>query len=215
MNKIAIIDYGVNNLFSVKEACVKVGLNPIITKERDTILSASGIILPGVGSFRTAMQNLAQLNIIDILISSIQDNVPFLGICLGFQLLFSGSDEFGETTGLNVFEGHVKRFDNKLNKRIKVPHVGWNKIEVYPERDTTETMIDGIDDGEYFYFVHSHFVETKDENILLTSTEYEGKTFCSSIQRGNLFASQFHPEKSGNNGIEIYNNYANCVKGKN
>lgn len=216
MKKVAIVDYKMGNLFSVNQACISVGLIPTITSDINVIENCDGVILPGVGSFGEAMKNLTDLNLVTTIRNVIADSKPFMGICLGFQLLFTGSDEFGYTKGLDIFNGKVRRFENGFNKnrKIKVPQIGWNQILPYYEDKWSNSFLRGVKFGEFMYFVHSFYVDTHDAQILLTKTDYEGFEYCSSIQLGNLFASQFHPEKSAIEGIKIYRNFADKIKNK-
>jgi len=215
MKYIAIIDYNMGNLFSVNQACINVGLKPVITNEKKTISNASAIILPGVGSFGEAMKNLIDLDLIDTIKDVIFENKPFLGICLGFQLLFSESEEFGYTKGLGIFKGKVKKFNNGFHKgrKIKVPQIGWNQIFPYDQIKWKNSLLNGVNFGEYMYFVHSFYVDTNENKFILSKTNYEGHEYCSSIQNNNLFASQFHPEKSASEGIKIFHNFAKLIKG--
>jgi len=211
---IAIIDYKMGNLFSVNQACIYVGLNPIITNDKNQILNSEAVILPGVGSFGEAMKNLTNLDLIDVIKKVISESKPFMGICLGFQLLFTESEEFGLTKGLGVFEGKVKKFINGVNNgmSIKVPQIGWNQIFPYNEKKWNNSFLSETTYGEFMYFVHSFYVQTNDEQIKLAKTNYEGFEYCSSIEIDNLFASQFHPEKSANEGIKIYKKFAEKVE---
>ncbi|MBU2494638.1 MAG: imidazole glycerol phosphate synthase subunit HisH [Bacteroidetes bacterium] len=215
-NNVAIIDYHMGNLFSVEQACRNVGLNPIITSKQTEIENSDAVILPGVGAFPEAMNNLNKLNLIETLKKILENEKPFMGICLGFQLLFSGSEEFGNTKGLNVFPGQVKKFPtvSSTKSKIKVPQIGWNQIHPYNSQKWKRSLLNGINNNEFMYFVHSYFVETEDDSITLTYTEYEGIKYCSSIEKDNVFASQFHPEKSAYEGIKIYNNFANSINQK-
>lgn len=213
MKNVAIVDYKMGNLFSVNQACLNVGLRPLITNNPQLIKESDAIILPGVGSFGEAMQNLTDLNLIDTIKKVINDSKPFLGVCLGFQLLFSESEEFGITKGLEVFEGKVKKFSGGIyqNRKIKVPQIGWNQIIPYDENKWERSLMNSVNFGEYMYFVHSFYVETKRSEIMLTKTYYEGYEYCSSIQFKNLFASQFHPEKSAKEGLKVYKNFAKII----
>lgn len=212
MKKIAIVDYKMGNLFSVMQACQNVNLTPVITSDKNTINESDAIILPGVGSFAEAMKNLSELDLIETITQNIIADKPFLGICLGFQLLFTGSEEFGNTRGMGIFTGKIKRFSNFFNgNRIKVPQIGWNQIKPSDNKKWANSLLKNINFGEYMYFVHSFYVATDEQKILLTTTEYEGFEYCSSIQHGNLFASQFHPEKSSLEGIKIYKNFADII----
>lgn len=215
---VAIVDYGLGNLFSVKRACELVGLSALITSEKDTIENADGVVLPGVGAFGDAMVNLRRLDLIEPLKDFIKQNRPFMGICLGFQLLMSESTEFGVHKGLNIFEGSVERFfaRNDTGKNYKVPHVGWNRIRSFDnEKDNScwdTSLLKGVSEGEFMYFVHSFYVEPRQSDIIISTSEYEGFCYCSSVSRGNIFACQFHPEKSASAGLLLYKNFANAIR---
>jgi len=215
MKYVAIIDYKMSNLFSVRQACINVGLHPIVTSDKKIILNASGVILPGVGSFGEAMKNLSDLDLVYVIKKAIFEDKPFMGICLGYQLLFSESEEFGYNKGLEIFSGKVKKFNTGFhqNRKIKVPQIGWNQIFPYDQSKWKNSLLNGVNFGEYMYFVHSFYVEVSENEILLSKTDYEGLQYCSSIQNNNLFASQFHPEKSATEGIKIYYNFANLING--
>ena len=216
MKTVAIIDFRMGNLFSVNQAIKNVGLLPIITNEIKVIEKADAIVLPGVGAFAEAMFNLSELNLTNLIVESIQQAKPFMGICLGFQLLFSKSEEFGQTDGLRILDGVVKKFkfNEELKKRVKVPQIGWNKIMPFNENKWNASLLSGVGFNEFMYFVHSFYVDTSDEDIILTKTNYEGTNFCSSIEYKNIFASQFHPEKSAREGMKIYKNFANRINNK-
>jgi glutamine amidotransferase len=205
---VAIIDYEMCNLFSVNHACLKVGLVPVITRDPEQIEAADAVILPGVGAFGDAMKNLERLDLIPVIERACR-NKPFMGICLGLQLLFSGSKEFGNHTGLNLIEGVVEKFPNEMNGRgIKVPQVGWNRVSFAP----SEPVFAGVPNGSFFYFVHSYYVNPVNKSEVLSSTDYEGINYCSAIKRGNIIAFQFHPEKSGVLGLKIYENWKQMIK---
>lgn len=215
--QVAIIDYQMSNLFSVKHACEYIGLKPVITSDKQVIMNSDAAILPGVGAFGEAMDNLRRLDLINSIKEFIDMGKPFLGICLGIQLLLSESEEFGNHKGLNVIEGMVVKFPNKNSegKRIKVPHVGWNKIfrpNFASEDCWDNSPLKGIGNGEFMYFVHSYYIIPVNKLHVLTNTNYDGIEFCSSIMRGNVFAFQFHPEKSGGRGIKIYQNLASTLR---
>lgn len=206
---VAIVDYGLGNLFSVKQACTFVGLNSIITNSRKDILDADAVILPGVGAYGDAMSTLRRLDLVNVLRIVADSSKPMIGICLGLQLLMSESYEFGFHKGLNIIEGSVNRFDQpKENDRLlKIPQVGWN--QVYPARNSinwSNTLLHGIDPNEYMYFVHSFIVQPKDGDVVLSLTRYGSIEFCSGIKYRNICAFQFHPERSGPKGILIYQN---------
>ena len=209
MNKIAVIDYDMSNMFSIENALKSLNLEPEITSDYDTILSCDGAVLPGVGSFPEAMKNIRKLNLDNAIIDFISSGKPFLGICLGFQLLFDKSDEIQDTYGLGILPGEVIHF-SKFNDDLKSPHVGWNRAKKKNHLNTEmlKDPLKNIDD-EYFYFIHSNYVQPADNDNTYTSTQYEGFDFCSSILKDNIFACQFHPEKSGKQGIEILNQIFN------
>jgi len=207
---IAVIDYNMSNMFSIENALINLDYKPIVTSDYDTILSCGGAVLPGVGSFPEAMQNLRKLKLDNAIIDFIASGKPFLGICLGFQLLFDKSDEFTATNGLGVISGEVKSF-SKLDISLRVPHVGWNKVKklISLNRGGFNEPLNNIDNDEYFYFIHSNYVQPLNNTYSYTSTQYGGFNFCSSIMKDNIFACQFHPEKSGKQGMQILNNIFN------
>lgn len=202
--KIAIIDYQLSNLFSVKHAFDYLKVDSQITSDKSVIASSDAAIIPGVGAFGNAMKNLKSLDLIDSIKDFIKGGKPFMGVCLGMQLLFSESEEFGIHKGLNIIEGKVVKFANK-DKKIKVPQIGWNQI--LKGNDWNTSPLKDLEDGEFMYFVHSYFVVPKDSNVVLSETIYEDTQYCSSLLLDNVFATQFHPEKSGTKGIKIYKNW--------
>jgi len=193
---IAILDYGMGNLRSVEKALQKVGAQTLVTSEPEKVLIAEGLVLPGVGAFKDCMRNLKEYRLIDPLYQFIQSGRPFLGICLGLQLLFSESTEFGLYKGLDIIRGKVVRFPQ--GSTVKVPHMGWNTVKIEKE----VPFLQDIEDESYFYFVHSYYVIPEDESIVATTTNY-GVKFVSSICHNNIFACQFHPEKSQELGLKI------------
>jgi len=209
---IAIVDYGMGNLRSVHKGFERVDFQATVTHDSEVIRKASGLVLPGVGAFRKAMENLKQLGLTEPIVEFIERGKPFLGICLGLQLLFSESEEFGVQRGLGVFEGRVVRFpfsppDSSCSEdSLKVPHMGWNAVRIYKKVPALE----GIEDGAHFYFVHSYYPIPKDHGIVATTTDYGGE-FVSSVGQGNLFACQFHPEKSQAVGLKILTNFGRLV----
>ena len=213
---VAIIDYHTSNLFSVKHACDHVGLETEITSDRHTIAGADAAILPGVGAFGDAMRKLTKLDLIAPIKDFIASDKPFMGICLGLQLLFTESVEFGSTLGLNVVEGQVIKFPNEApgGDKIKVPHMGWNQI-VHPQSEACAwggSPLRHIAQGEYMYFVHSFYVVPEDKGTILCATQYQGVSFCSGVLKGNIFATQFHPEKSAREGIKVYSDWVGLMK---
>lgn len=212
--KIAIIDFELGNLFSVKHACFKAGLkNVVITNRKEDILNADAIILPGVGAFGDAMKNLEKSDLILPVKDFISSGKPFLGICLGMQLLFTESEEFGIHKGLSVIDGTIKKFPNKnqQSKTIKVPQIGWNNIRKL-HKEWENTPLNGIKNEEYMYFVHSYYALPDKEQDILTVTGYEETEYCSSVIKNNVFAVQYHPEKSAVQGLKIYENWALSLK---
>jgi len=202
--KIAVIDYRMSNMFSIKNALTVLGFDVEVTSDYETIVSCDGAILPGVGSFPEAMKNIKELNLDYAIKDIISSGKPFAGICLGFQLLFDKSDEIEDTFGLGILPGVVKSF-SELNDKIRVPHVGWNNIKKKQMTNIKNNFdpLMKLKDQEYFYFVHSFYVKPQDNEDIYTTTEYGGHNFCSSILKENIFACQFHPEKSGEKGIRI------------
>lgn len=210
---VAIIDYHLGNLFSVKNACEKVGLETNITSSPEEIMKADAAILPGVGAFGDAMKNINTLGLSEVIKEFIQTGKPFMGICLGLQLLFSKSEEFGEYDGLGVVKGLVKKFPNLSDSgaKIRVPQIGWNSVKKnlsISEESWSDTPLKDVSDGDFMYFVHSYYVVPEDKDLVLTTTNYEGINYCSSIRYKNVVATQFHPEKSANDGVNIYKNWA-------
>ena len=198
---IAIIDYQMGNLRSVQKAFAEVGHEAIITSDPAELVAAEKIVLPGVGAFEDAIGELTRRELVAPIQAAVDAGKPLLGICLGLQLLFDVSYENGEHRGLGIVPGKVVRFE--LPREQKVPHMGWNQIEF----QKTAPLFEGIEAGTHFYFVHSYYVVPKDESIIATTTDY-GSPFCSSIARDNLFATQFHPEKSQSEGLRLLKNFA-------
>jgi glutamine amidotransferase len=202
---IAIIDYGMGNLRSVQKGFEKVGFEAVVTTEPQTVLAADRIVLPGVGAFRDCIKNLEEGGFIDPILRVIREGRPFLGICLGLQLLFTESEEFGLHKGLNVIPGRVVRFPEGMvegEEELKVPHMGWNQLSIRRR----PPAFSGIPDGANFYFVHSFYVQPEDPSVIATTTDY-GMEFCSSVWKDNIVATQFHPEKSQERGLAILKNF--------
>ena len=198
---IAIVDYGMGNLRSVQKGFERLGYRAEITRVVSTILGASGVVLPGVGAFNACMENLRRYGLVEPIREVVTRKKPFLGICLGFQLLFSESEEFGPQKGLGLFPGKVVGFRSEND--LKVPHMGWNSVEI----KKPSPFLEGISDGDYLYFVHSYYVVPEDGSLVTTTTSYGG-SFVSSIATDHLFACQFHPEKSQKIGLAILANFA-------
>ncbi|OGL51291.1 MAG: imidazole glycerol phosphate synthase, glutamine amidotransferase subunit [Candidatus Schekmanbacteria bacterium RIFCSPHIGHO2_02_FULL_38_11] len=210
---IAIVDYGMGNLRSVQKAFEKLKFDALITREQKEIENAKAIVLPGVGAFKDCMDNLENLKLVAPIVDGIKKGKPFLGICLGLQLLFSESEEFGLHRGLDIIKGRVKRFPPDLSDlegdrgKLKIPHMGWNRIKIIKKAPIYE----GIDDESYFYFVHSYYVIPEDKGFAATETSY-GINFVSSIWKDNIFATQFHPEKSQKAGLKVLENFGRLVE---
>ena len=199
---IAIIDYGMGNLRSVQKALEAVGADARVSSEASVILDADAVVLPGVGAFKDCMNNLEKLSLIEVVQKSIQSGKPFLGICLGLQLLFDESIEFGTVQGLGILPGKVMRF-HLDDPTLKVPHMGWNTVNVRKP----SPLFDSIDAHPYYYFVHSYYVVPEDTGIVATTTDYGGE-FVSGIQHDNVHAFQFHPEKSQKQGLAMLEKFA-------
>jgi imidazole glycerol-phosphate synthase subunit HisH len=204
MSKIVIVDYGMGNLRNVQRGFEKVGFDAKVTRSKKEIEKAWGIVLPGVGAFKDCMVNLDKYDLIETILSSIERGKPYLGICLGLQILFSESEEFGLHKGLDVVKGKVVKF--KPDPEYKVPHMGWNTVEMNKE----VPMLKGIKDGDFFYFVHSYYVVPEKKGWVGTFTQY-GTPFASSIWKDNIFATQFHPEKSQEKGLKILETFAKSL----
>lgn len=197
------------NLFSVQCACSHAGLDGFVTSRRQDVLAADAVILPGIGAFGDAMATLVQLDLVSALQDVARSGKPLFGVCLGMQLLMTESEEFGCHKGLNLLEGAVVRLDEgqPAHRRMKVPHIGWN--EIHPaSADWASTPLEGLRPGSSMYFVHSYHVNPADHSSIVSVTPYGDVEICSSISRGNIFACQFHPERSGPTGLQLYRNLA-------
>jgi len=207
MRPVAIVDYGMGNLRSVQKAFERLGHAAEVTREPERITSAAGVVLPGVGAFGACMANLTALGLVEPVRQAIDTGRPFLGICLGMQLLFEESEEFGPVAGLGVLRGRVVRFPSDPER--KVPHMGWNQVRVVRR---TSALAD-VDDGAFVYFVHSYYPVPADPAVIATTTEY-GPEFASSVTRDNVFACQFHPEKSQRVGLRLLDGFVRVVRGR-
>ena len=207
---VAIIDYQMSNLQSVQAACSMVGLSSTTTSVPAQIMDAKVAILPGVGAFGEAMTQLVESKLDECIYRFIETGRPFIGICLGLQLLFESSEEFGSHKGLGLIKGTVKKFQFIANQSVRypVPQISWNKIR-QNSVSWDQTLLCNNFDNEFMYFIHSYYVEPEDKSIVLSKTIYGDKEYCSSIQSHNIFASQFHPEKSGPVGMKIYEELKN------
>jgi len=200
---IAIVDYGMGNLRSVEKGFLKVGVDARIVSNPKAVDDARAVVLPGVGAFRDCMRNLKEKSLIESVLRSIQKGKPYLGICLGLQILFTESEEFGIYKGLDILKGKVMRF----RLTLKVPHMGWNKVKILRR----PPLFEDIQDQAFFYFVHSFYVVPDDNDIVATTTEY-GITFASMVWKENIFATQFHPEKSQETGLKVLRNFGDFVR---
>ena len=202
---IAIIDYDAGNLKSVEKALKFLGEEAVITRQKEEILNADKVILPGVGAFGDAMHNLNQFGLVDVIKEVVDLGKPFLGICLGLQLLFERSEESPGVEGLGILKGEILRIPDCPG--LKIPHMGWNSLKIKPEAK----LFKGLEDP-YVYFVHSYYLKAADESIVAATTEYS-TIIHASVQSENVFACQFHPEKSSRVGLQILRNFAEIEKG--
>lgn len=206
-----ILDYGISNLHSIFAACNKNDINCKVSSKINDLDSSSAIILPGVGSFPKAISNLKKLDLIHPLKKQIENGKPILGICLGMQLLLDFSEEFEVTKGLSIISGKVKKFNKKNIQYQSIPHIGWNKI--FKNKDIEKkSILRNTNNNEFMYFVHSYFVLPDDEKNVMSYTKYGNFKFCSSLCQNNIFATQFHPEKSGKNGLKIIKEFKKIFK---
>ncbi len=212
---IAVIDYGLGNLRSVSKALEAVGAKTKVTNEPKDIANASALVLPGVGAFYRAMENFSNLGVLSSIFKAIKSGKPFLGICLGLQLLFTESEEHGRHKGFDILKGKVKKIDSQ----VKIPHMGWNQVKVRKTEDRkqkTESrgqktdIFKDIPDKSYFYFDHTYYVEPEDKEIIIATTKY-GRDFVSAVNKDNIWGLQFHPEKSTALGLKILGNFCRYV----
>lgn len=201
-NMIAIIDYDAGNIKSVEKALDYIGEKPVVTRDRETILQADKVILPGVGSFGDAMEKLHRYGLVDVLKEVAEKETPLLGICLGLQLFFERSEETKGVEGLGLLKGEVVRFPDK--EGFKIPHMGWNSIQV----NKNSRLFQGIEDNSYVYFVHSYYLRAENLSDVAATTDYIVDVHAAA-EHGNIFATQFHPEKSGEVGLKILRNFVN------
>ena len=210
---IAVVDYGMGNLGSVAKALEFLGAKVRRTSDPKVVGKAKAVVFPGVGAFGQAMQELRARRLVDPIVDSIQGGKPFLGLCLGLQLLFDSSEESPGVRGLRILPGRVRRLT--ANGKLKVPHMGWNQIEkqlAVDSRQSTDSLLDGVPDGAYMYFVHSYYVNPQDKGVIAATTEY-GRRFPSVVWNGGrLWATQFHPEKSQKWGLKILSNFLSEVQ---
>ncbi len=204
--KIAVIDYGVGNVRSILSAFANQGANVFLTRDKNKILDSDGVVLPGVGAFAHGMDGLNKYGMVEIIKEYVESNKPFMGICLGMQLLFEESEEFGVTVGLGLIPGRVIKLPTKDSQNEKLPHVSWNELNS-GKIQWSDTVLESIKVGSDMYFVHSFVVQPNDEDNVLSTTEYSGYNFCSSVKKDNIYGCQFHPEKSDKTGLKIVKNF--------
>jgi len=208
-NKISIVDYGMGNIYSVFQACKTLGYDPILIKTPEEIKDSNALILPGVGAFKQAMEILNSTGMSDAIIDHVSKERPLMGICLGFQLMFTSSEEFGFQKGLNLLDGNIKKFPkfNKKQELIRIPYIGWNKVKCQREDDWVNTPFrDFKSEQDYVYLVHSYYLDAMNQECIGTSN-YLDVEYCSSVLKDNVFGVQFHPEKSGKAGLNIIKNF--------
>lgn len=202
---IAVIDYDAGNIKSVEKALLSLGQDAVITRDPDVILEADGVILPGVGAFGDAMEKLGAYGLVPVIQKCVEQNKPFLGICLGLQLLFESSEESPGVAGLGILKGRVVRLPEETG--LKIPHIGWNDLR-FPN---SGRLFHGISEGAYVYFVHSYYLIAEEFDFVTATTEY-GADIHASVEKGNVFACQFHPEKSSEIGMQILRNFVRITE---
>lgn len=208
---IVVIDYGIGNIKSIKNAFDEFGVKIILSREKVDILNADGVILPGVGAFSHGMNNLIKYNLVDIIGEFVKTDRPLLGICLGMQMMLEESEEFGITKGLGLIKGKVIKIPIDETKKVKLPHISWNGIKA---KNITwgNTILENVPEDSDMYFVHTFVANPKNEDEILSVTEYADIEFCSSIKKNNIYGCQFHPEKSSKIGLTIIKNFIKIVK---
>lgn len=212
MTVIAIIDYEIGNVRSIANALEKVGAQVIFSRDREEILAADGVILPGVGAFSHGMAKLHEHHLVDSIKEFVRTGKPLLGICLGMQLLFRHSEEFGETPGLDLVAGSVVKLETLNPDYQKLPHVSWNELQEPETGRWRHTILDEIEVGEDMYFVHTYAAKPIDPSHVLATTVYSDYEFCSAVKKDNVYGCQFHPEKSATVGLKIINNFLKICK---
>lgn len=204
---IAVIDYGIGNMTSMVNALTAIGAVAVPTRDAARIAASDALVLPGVGAFKQGMDNLRKFNLLDAVNGHINKGKPFLGVCLGMQLLLDESEEFGITQGLGIIKGRVRKLELEENSREKLPHIGWNSIrQPWPGR-WNGTIFETVPEQSDFYFVHSFAAEPENHDLVLSVTDFGGHQFCSALKTGSIYGCQFHPEKSGPVGLAILRDF--------
>jgi glutamine amidotransferase len=207
--KIGIIDYGLGNLYSVQKACSSLEMETLFINSCDEFSKVNALILPGVGAFGEAMKRLKNKKLDTGIIEKVNDGMPLLGICLGMQLLMTYSEEFGYHEGLNLIEGKVVRFSADKSNNLKIPQIQWNTVKLVKQN---HTIFSDIPSPSYFYFLHSYCVIPENSDVILSTSEYLNMEYCSAFKKDNVFGTQFHPEKSGLNGLKLLDNFKTYIK---
>jgi glutamine amidotransferase len=210
--KVAILDYGIGNVRSQLNALKYLGVDAILTSDANEVMTSDAVILPGVGAFKHGMENLLKFGLKPIIHDFIGTGRPFLGICLGMQLLFEESDEFGFSEGLGLIKGHIRKLNGGDELGLKLPHIGWTEITQPPGKDWKGSILKGIQPSTPFYFVHSYASIPSDASDILATSAYGNGTFCCAVEKGNIYGTQFHPEKSGEMGLRILKNLIDKIK---
>ena len=213
MTKISVVDYGIGNIKSICSALEKSDADIVLTDNRREILSSHGLILPGVGAFAHGMEKLISKKLDKIINDFVTTGKPLLGICLGMQMLFEKSSEFGDTPGLGLIPGEVLRLQSNKNVSEKLPFVSWSGTKPPENQSWSNTILNGINCNDHMYFVHSYYAKPKDKENVLSVTEYSDKDYCSTVKRGNVYGCQYHPEKSADKGLKIINNFVEICRG--
>jgi len=213
--RVAVVDYGMGNLYSVRQACEAAGLDATVTSDPAEVRAADGVVLPGIGAFEGAIRTLRERGLVEALQEAAASGRPMVGICLGMQLMMEESLEFGRHEGLGLFQGRVLPFPSTSSdgRTWKIPQVGWNRVTLRRSQSAGTWEAGGLDAGDFMYFVHSFYVEPADPAVVVATAEYAGLEFCASLGRGNVLAWQFHPERSADRGLALYKMFADRVRG--